>query len=85
MFDKIFKRVPKWKLESDLDFYKMSYHLYEDYHEMYTESVFEALKEGIISHKQFDEIHAKYTSKLNDYMINNIGAKTAPIFFDLFT
>lgn len=41
---------------------------------MYTESVFEALKEGIISHKQFDEIHAKYTSKLNDYMINKIGA-----------
>ena len=54
MFDKIFKRVPKWKLESELGFYKMSYHLYEDYHEMYTESVFEALKEGIISHKQFD-------------------------------
>ena len=46
MFDKIFKRVPKWKLESELDFYKMSYHLYEDYHEMYTESVFEALKIG---------------------------------------
>ena len=35
MFDKIFKRVPKWKLESDLGFYKRSYHLYEDYHEMY--------------------------------------------------
>ena len=48
MFDKIFKRVPKWKLESDLNFYKMSYHLYEDYHEMYKESVFEAFKEGII-------------------------------------
>lgn len=74
MFDKIFKRVPKWKLESELGFYKMSYHLYEDYHEMYTESVFEALKEGIISHKQFDEIHAKYTSKLNDYIIKKIGA-----------
>lgn len=74
MFDKIFKRVPKWKLKSELGFYKMSYHLYEDYHEMYTESVFEALKEGIISHKQFDEIHAKYTSKLNDYIINKIGA-----------
>ena len=74
MFDKIFKRVPKWKLESELGFYKMSYHLYEDYHKMYTESVFEALKEGIISHKQFDEIHAKYISKLNDYIINKIGA-----------
>ena len=74
MFDKIFKRVPIWKLESELGFYKMSYHLYEDYHEMYTESVFEALKEGIISHKQFDEIHAKYISKLNDYIINKIGA-----------
>ena len=74
MFDKIFKRVPKWKLESELGFYKMSYHLYEDYHEMYTESVFEALKEGIISHKQFDEIHTKYISKLNDYIINKIGA-----------
>ena len=74
MFDKIFKRVPKWKLESDLDFYKMSYHLYEDYHEMYNESVFEALKEGIISHKQFDEIHAKYMSKMDDYMRNKLGA-----------
>lgn len=74
MFDKIFKRVPKWKLESELGFYKRSYHLYEDYHEMYTESVFEALKEGIISRKQFDEIHAKYTSKLNDYMKNKLGA-----------
>ena len=72
MFDKIFKRVPKWKLESDLDFYKMSYHLYEDYHEMYKESVFEVLKEGIISHKQFDEIHAKYMSKMNDYTRNKI-------------
>lgn len=74
MFDKIFKRVPKWKLESELGFYKRSYHLYEDYHEMYTESVFEALKEGIISRKQFDEIHAKYISKLNDYMKNKLGA-----------
>ena len=74
MFDKIFKRVPKWKLESELNFYKMSYHLYEDYHEMYKESVFEALKEGIISPKQFDEIHAKYTSKMNDYTRNIIGA-----------
>ena len=74
MLEKIFKRVPKWKLESDLDFYKRSYHLYEDYHEMYTESVFEALKEGIISHKQFVEIHAKYMSKMNDYMRNILGA-----------
>ena len=73
MFDKIFKRVPKWKLENELNFYKMSYHLYEDYHEMYNESVFEALKEGIISHKQFDEIHAKYMSKMNDYMINKLN------------
>ena len=52
----------------------MSYHLYSDYHEMYKDSVFEALKEGIISHKQFDEIHAKYTSKMNDYMRNKLGA-----------
>ena len=74
MLEKIFKRVPKWKLESDLDFYKISYHLYEDYHEMYKESVFEALKEGIISSKQFDEIHAKYMSKMNDYTRNIIGA-----------
>ena len=74
MLEKIFKRVPKWKLESELGFYKMSYHLYEDYHEMYKESVFEALKEGIISPKQFDEIHAKYTSKMNDYTRNIIGA-----------
>lgn len=72
MFDKIFKRVPKWKLESDLSFYKMNYHLYSDYHEMYKDSVFEALKEGIISHKQFDEIHAKYMSKMNDYKRNKI-------------
>ena len=74
MFEKIFKRVPKWKLESDLNFYKNGYHLYENYHEMYKESVFEALKEGIISPKQFDEIHAKYTSKMNDYTRNIIGA-----------
>ena len=74
MLEKIFKHVPKWKLESELDFYKRSYHLYEDYHEMYKESVFEALKEGIISPKQFDEIHAKYTSKMNDYTRNIIGA-----------
>ena len=72
MLEKIFKHVPKWKLESELDFYKRSYHLYEDYHEMYTESVFEALKEGIISHKQFDEIHAKYKSKMDDYLRNKI-------------
>lgn len=72
MFDKIFKRVPKWKLESDLSFYKMNYHLYSDYHEMYKDSVFEALKEGIISHKQFDEIHAKYMSKMNDYKTNKL-------------
>ena len=74
MLEKIFKRVPKWKLESELNFYKMSYHLYEDYNEMYKESVFEALKEGIISHKQFDEIHAKYMFKMNDYMRNKLGA-----------
>ena len=72
MLDKIFKHVPRWKLENDLSFYKMSYHLYSDYHEMYKDSVFEALKEGIISHKQFDEIHAKYMSKMNDYTRNKI-------------